>query len=222
MLPADRRWIERKEATRLLPSGIACSLLLLLAPTLEAQVPVLVAREPGTAEQPSVRERPAPVLSWEEKRNALIKAGIPAPPRPPSQFVLTPRAPHRLPGGYLAWYGPGRYGRWNSGYPATTGYLVLTSDRDSYLAIHIEQVKPNTQYLLDMSLSGSPRATFTVRGRCGPARGPLIGSFPGKSGPHHVFLVMPTDAFGNACFSLETDANAAFHKVEITELGPAP
>jgi hypothetical protein len=96
-----------------------------------------------------------------------------------------------------------------------TDYLSFFGEGGS-VHIRLRDLKPNTQYLLDISLSGT--GTAKVYGGCGfSSSGPKIGEFP-IAGAQHVFVVMPTTDVGGGCATLYTPGR--FDKVEIAELGP--
>jgi hypothetical protein len=157
-------------------------------------------------------------LTWTQKREILQQNRIIAPTQPPSEFELTPRAPHRLPGGYLSVGTSGMVlTRWNPNSPDDTGDLSLT-----YVSVVMSGLRRNTNYLFDLFVSTYPSsgtAKLTVRACAYGGR--VAAEFP-ITGAGHVFVVLPTNANGGGCFALTSDASASLFRVQASELGAVP
>jgi hypothetical protein len=160
-------------------------------------------------------------LTWTQKREILQQNRIIAPTQPPSEFELTPRAPHRLPGGYLS-VGTGLRvtTRWDPNSPDHTGALSLAS-----VWVVLSGLRRNTNYLFDLFVStyySSGTAKLTVKSTCHYGGGGRVAAEFPITGAGHVFVVLPTNANGAGCFELASDANASLFRVQASELGAAP
>lgn len=213
---------DREVRSRRLALGVAAaSLLLLVAPLTGQGVPVLVIDEPSDEETERALARLASDLSWEEKARILLAHDISVPSRPPSQFTLSPRHPYRVPGGYI-WVNMsgGTYDRfmWHPWSPRPTG--VIEFDEESYPQVSLRQLKPDTHYVLDISMDGVGQLEVH---NCAARHGIPFGTFS-LSRAQHVFVVMATNSLGGGCFSLvpASGRRLKFLKVEVAELGPAP
>ncbi|MFW6085388.1 MAG: hypothetical protein ACODAA_09255 [Gemmatimonadota bacterium] len=183
---------------------------------------VIVAPEPGIQRNERFEGRLPRSLPWEDKRQALLAAGVAAPPTPPSEFALTPREPWRSPGGYLnvdtrVWWMSGR----GTG-SAHTGFITIQGSGGG-VAIRLRGLRPNTNYLVDLSISSIRSGDkLTVKDLCG-YRGTTIGQFSTNGSSQHVFVVAPTDSSGSGGICPHADRGGlTFYKAEITELGSAP
>jgi hypothetical protein len=200
---------------RILPVALA-GFLLVSPVAATAQIPVVRLPEPGAALEERITARMPGALSWSQKREILQQNRIVAPPQPPSEFALTPRAPHRLPGGYLS-VGIGLMvaTRWNPSAPNNTGSVSL-----SQVNVLLSGLRGNTNYLFDLFVQGISGTKLTVKSTCHyGGGGSTAGEFP-LNGSGHVFVVMPTDANGGGCFQLQAASSAMLFRIEASELGP--
>jgi hypothetical protein len=202
--------------------GLAAVVALFATPAV-AQTPVITMREAPSLNRAPREPQPATPMSWEQKRSILLREGIDAATRAPTTFSLTPREPYRLPGGYLTRSGEQAQGgwihNWDPAYPNPTGNIKILEH--SRIRLHFVGLKPGTQYLLDLSLYDGAGGEVSVWASCSNTGlvGTNVGRFPGQNGAYHVFVVMPTDNRGNACWSLLADETMSFHRVDVSELG---
>lgn len=189
-------------------------------PALTGQVPVALLDEPGALNTPGDAARTSRALAWREKVQILTKAGIPVPARPPMEFALTPAAPARFPGGHLSLHRElNREMRagWNASTPyARSGRIIMDG---AILYITLADLKPNTRYVVDVSMTGA--TSLTVYQGCG-APGTFAMSFPNMRQQEHALIVTPTTAAGDACMGIPTGGGSYFHRVDVSEIGPVP
>jgi hypothetical protein len=193
---------------------VAAGLLLLAVGPLHGQAQVAIIEksslEPSRAE---IQARLAPPLTWDQKKAILLRHGVGIPARPPAQLTLTPRAPYRVPGGYIA-LDAAHPGTWRPYDPAPTGHINITAEWP--LSVVLAGAKANTRYLLDIYVWGYS-AKIEING-CG-ASSSGSQQFP-VDGDRHLLVIVPTNGSGNACVSLDADPIGIFLKVELADIGP--
>ena len=140
--------------------------------------------------------------------------GNPGPPKSPSSFTLTPRAPFRDSGGVIDPYGAN--GNREAPMPDRTGSIPLVMGE---LRIGLSRVRPRTQHLLDLCMSAGIGAAVKVRASCVTCGNPTRGEFS-VSRHQHVFVVNPTDDRGFGCCSVS--GGSSIRRVDVSELGPVP
>lgn len=188
------------------------------------EIPLRVIKETSGERVERTLVRTTSELRWSEVRRRLGADRIRVPVRPPTEFVLTPRAPYRVPGGYISAFrfsnAPSRTTTWHPATPDPTGHAHFTTN--SYLLIKLQRVKPRTEYLLDISIDSGKRQELSA-GKCGTTALIALAQFV-VEGPQHVFLVVQTDDSENGCYRLwpPSGEEMALTRVKVSELGPAP